>query len=69
MPIIKLTDSAWLDREVERARGLLLVHLGKDGRPIDELLTLLSDYGLDYSVSDLLLIRNKLVADGVIEIV
>ena len=73
MAVIKLTEAAWLEQETERVEGVLRQALGgkegKDGKPAGELKALLNYAGLDYETGDLIAIRNKLVTDGVIEIV
>ena len=73
MPIIKLTDDTWLDQETARCEGVLRQALGgkdgKAGKDAAELKAVLSYAGLEYATADLLAIRNKLAADGVIEIV
>lgn len=70
MPTYKLTSSAWLAREVARARGVLLVHLVK-GREytVAEVLVILSEFGLHYSNPEYVEIGQQLVADGLIEAV
>ena len=70
MAVYKLTSSAWLAREVERAKGVLLVHM-KPGiaYTVDELLAMLSEYGLDYSNPEYQTIGAELIQRGVIEAV
>lgn len=66
----KLTSSAWLAREVERAKGVLLAHMEPGTEyTVKELLTMLHDYGLDYSNPEYQEIGNKLIQDGFIEAV
>lgn len=71
MTIIKLTDATWLDHESERVKGRLLVVLGgsenKAGIDAIQLVCVLKKGGLVYESADLLLIKNSLIADGVIE--
>lgn len=71
MSTIKLTDETWLNHESDRVRGRLLVVLGgSEGKPgIDtaQLVRVLKKGGLVYEGADLLLIKNRLIADGVIE--
>jgi len=73
MAIIKLTDVTWLDQESAKVEGVLRQALGgkdgKAGKGTADLKAILNYAGLDYENSDLLVIRDKLVADGVIEIV
>lgn len=73
MADIKLTDDTWLDYEAGRVEGRLLVALSgsenKGGLPESELVEILKYAGLEYAPADLLLIRAKLIADEVIEIV
>ena len=72
MTIIKLTDEQWLEQEAARAKGALQQWLGgskgKAGRDAAELKARLEYVGLHYSAVDLVAIRDKLVADGVIEV-
>jgi len=68
MPTYRLTTTAWLAREVERAKGILLVHMQPDrGYTAEELLTMLADYGLDYSIPEYQQIGKVLISQGVIE--
>lgn len=73
MAVIKLTDTTWLDQESAKAEGVLRQALGgkdgKAGRDAADLKAILSYAGLHYENVDLLAIRDKLVADGVIEII
>ena len=69
MPIVRLTEAAWVKHEAERVRGILLCHLGREGKPVEELIAFLLDRGLRYTGPELVLIRDRLIADGVIEIV
>ena len=69
MPIVRLTAAAWLLRESERVKGVLLCHLSRAGLEVSELLGLIRAWGLEYTLPELQLIRDKLIADGVIEIV
>ena len=68
MPLYCLTATAGLAREVERAKSILLVHM-QPGRAytVDELLTMLADYGLDYSNPEYQEIGKVLISQGVIE--
>lgn len=70
MPEYRLTSSAWLAREAGRAKGTLLVHLEK-GRSysIQEILTLLADYGLRYTNPEYAAIGQQLIAEGILEAV
>ena len=69
MPIVRLTEVAWVEREAERMRGVLLCHLGREGMPVGELLALIRSWGLHYTNPELQLIRDRLIAEGVIEVV
>lgn len=69
MPIVRLTEAAWVEHEAERVRGIMLCHLTREGLPTDELLRLIRHWGLRYTNAELLLIRDKLIAEGVIEVV
>jgi len=69
MAIIRLTATAWLARESERVTGVLLCHVTREGMDVNELLAMLGNWGLHYTVAELQLLRVKLVTDGVIEIV
>ena len=68
MPTYRLTQSSRLAREVERAKGILLVHM-KPGwaYTTEELLTMLADYGLHYSNPEYQEIGKVLISQGVIE--
>jgi hypothetical protein len=64
----KLTATAWLERETERVKSVLLVHMDPDMEYSgQELLDLVCDHGLDYSNPEYQGIRDQLIADGVIE--
>jgi len=68
MPTYRLTTAAWLAREVERAGGILLVHMQPGvAYTVADLLTMLADYGLYYSNPEYLEIGKVLVSQGVIE--
>ncbi len=70
MPDYKLTSSAWLARQVKRSKGVLLVHMEKDREyTVEELLAMLSSYGLHYSNPEYVEIGQQLIADGLIEAV
>ena len=73
MAIIKLTDTQWLEQESEKVEGVLRQWLGgsegKEGRDSDKLRKRLKYAGLEYTPADLAAIRDKLIADGVIEVV
>lgn len=61
----KLSNSAWLTREVERVKGVLAQQM-KPGQTYttEQLLTLLKDLGLDYSNPEYQQIGQKLLTDG-----
>jgi hypothetical protein len=64
----KLSDAAWLAREVERVKGALgarMVH--GQAYTTEELLALLKDLGLDYSNPEYLPIGQKLLQDGYLQ--
>jgi len=69
MTIVRLTAAAWLARESERVKGILLCHLTRGGMNANELLGMLEAWGLSYTAAEIGLLRDKLIADGVIEIV
>ena len=73
MATIKLTDTTWLDQEAAKVEGVLRQALGgkdgKAGKDAQSLKALLNYAGLDYDTADLVAIRDKLVTDGVIEVV
>lgn len=75
MAIIKLTDETWLNQEAAKVEGVLRSNRalggkeGKTGRDASTLKEMLNYAGLDYDTADLIAIRDKLVADGIIEIV
>ena len=66
--IVRLTNAAWLEYEAGRVRGILLCHLSREGMLVSELRRLIKSWGLSYTPEELVLLRDKLVADGVIEI-
>jgi hypothetical protein len=75
MATIKLTDTEWLDQEAAKCEGILRQAFsgsdGKAGRNKDDLKAII-EYAMGpgyYTNADLAAIRDKLVADGVIEIV
>ena len=64
----KITDTAWLDREIARAKGIVLQHMVKDQEyTVAEILALLVDYGLNYTNPEYQAIGAALIADGTIE--
>ena len=69
MAIVRLTAAAWLDYEVGRVKGVLKCHLTRNGLEASELIALIEMWGLHYTPAELVLLRNRLIADGVIEIV
>lgn len=64
----KLTSATWLAREAERVKGVLAQQM-EPGREytVEELLTILKDYGLDYSNPEYQQIGQALIAEGFIE--
>lgn len=66
----RIVSATKLGYEVNRARGVLLVHM-EAGQvyTVEELLLLLKDYGLDYTNPEYISIGSALVADGTIETV
>lgn len=73
MAIIKLTDTEWLDQEAAKVEGVLRQALGgkdgKAGKDEADLVAILSYAGLEYESADLVAIRDKLVADDVLEVI
>jgi len=73
MATIKLTDEQWLQQEADRVESVLRQWLGgsegRAGRNTAELKARLEYVGLRYTAQELVEIRNKLAADGVIEVV
>jgi len=68
MSLYRLTATTRLAREVERAKGIFLVHMQPNrAYTIEELLTMLADYGLHYSNPEYLEIGKVLISQGVIE--
>ena len=66
----RLTPAAWLARETERAKGVLLVHMTPGtAYTVDELLAMLSECGLYYSNPEYQGIGKELIKQGVIEAV
>ena len=72
MATIKLTDEQWLEQEAAKVEGVLRQWLGgsegKAGRDAADLKARLEYVGLRYDAVDLVAIRDKLIADGVIEV-
>ena len=72
MAIIKLTDEQWLDQEAARVEGAIRQWLGgsdgRAGRDTAELVDRLRYVGLRYTTPEIAAIRDKLIADGVIEV-
>ncbi len=75
MATIKLTDAMWLEQEAAKVAGILSVQLGgsagKDGIDQADLKKAIEKALPDgyYTIADLAIIRTKLVADSVIEVV
>ena len=75
MATIKLTDTTWLEQESAKVAGILKAQLGgsagKDGIPQADLKKAIERALPDgyYTTADLVIIRTKLIADGVIEVV
>lgn len=75
MATIKLTDATWLEQEAAKVAGILQAQLGgsagKAGIDQANLKKAIEKALPDgyYTTTDLVTIRTKLVADGVIEIV
>ena len=70
MPTFQLTPATWLAREVERAKGVLLVHMAPGTEyTVDELLAMLSEYGLHYCNPEYQEIGKELIKQGVIQAV
>lgn len=69
MATYTLSHEVWLAKEVERARGILLVHM-EDGRgyTLEELLTLCADYGLHYTNPEYQEIGQQLIMAGFLEV-
>ena len=68
MPTYKLTPAAWLARETERAKGVLLAHMQLNtAYTVEELLAMLSEYGLYYSNPEYEQIGKELIKQGVIQ--
>ena len=70
MPTYKIAPTAWLAREIERAKGVLLVHMKPGtGYTVEELLAMLSEYGLYYSNPEYQEIGKELIKQGIIQAV
>ena len=70
MPAYRLTPAAWLARETERAKGVLLCHMQPgQAYTVNELLAMLADYGLDYSNPEYEPIGKELIKQGTIQAV
>ena len=70
MAVIKLTQTAWYDREYARVKGVLTHRLTREGMDVSELARELKRYlGTDYTGPELVAFRNNLVVDDIIEVV
>ena len=69
MPIIKLTEAAWLKREADKLEGHLIAQLPKEGVEQSVIVHLLKDLGTEYTTAELIQIRDELVVRGTIEVV
>ena len=75
MATIKLARATWVNHEASRVQGMLLCCAAmKEGMPAADLLkwikyTSKQSIGADWTAQDIQDIRDKLVADGVIEII
>ena len=70
MPIIKLTQAAWYDREYARVKAVLTHRLDRTGMVETDLTRELERYlATTYTNGELLAFRDNLVTDGVIEVV
>jgi len=68
MPIIRLTQATWRERELDKIRGILRYKLDRVGINEDDLARQLKRWlGPDYSWTDLIWVRDQLIAEGVIE--
>ncbi len=66
----KLTPAAWLAKETERAKGVLLTHMQPGvAYTAEQLIAMLLDYGLDYSSAVLQQIGAELIKQGTIQVV
>ncbi len=68
MPTARLTEATWLAYESGRVKSALLANLPHGGLPVEEAVAILARLGLRYSDVELGAIADRLVADGVIEI-
>jgi len=75
MATVKLTRATWVNHEASRVQGMLVCCPAmKEGMPATKLLewikyTSKGSIGADWTAQDIQDIRDKLVADGVIEII
>ena len=75
MAIIKLTDVTWLELEAAKVAGALKSTValggseGRAGKDSSTLRAMLEYVGLKYTDGEIGAIRDKLVVDGVIEII
>ena len=69
MPIIRLTETAWQQRELNRVRGVLTQNLDRTGIDQGKLARLLKRYlGTEYTANELVWFRDQLINEGLIEI-
>ena len=69
MPIIRLTQATWEQRELDRVRSILSHQLDRVGIEQDKLARLLLRYlGTEYTSAELLWFRDQLKEEGVIEV-
>ena len=68
MTTIRLTEAAWLERELNRIRAVLTQNLTRAGIDQNILARLLKRYlGMEYTGAELLAFHDALVAEGLIE--
>ena len=64
----KVVEAEWLSRHVANAKFVLLEYGVKDEEyGIQDLRTLLADYGFSYTAQEVTQIRNQLAIEGVLE--
>ncbi|HUV67109.1 MAG TPA: hypothetical protein VMW24_24690 [Sedimentisphaerales bacterium] len=69
MPIIRLTETAWQNRELNRVRAVLTQNLKRTGMEQSGLIRFLKRYlGTVYTPEELLWFRDQLINEGSIEI-
>jgi len=68
MPTIRLTETAWQKRELDRMRAVLTQNLDRTGIEQGKLVRLLKRYlGTEYTANELVWFSDQLINEGLIE--